>query len=343
MRVIIVGGVFGHDDAYRRSINPTPEMTLAAGLRRRGVDVIESPHRWIHPPARADVVHVHHLGKSVPGLAAAFPMVARTLVFTRHGEEVGLPRDRAAALWLVQHRANAVVALSEQEARRLRRQVRGRVSVIRNGIDGPGQLPPRIRTPGQEPYRLLYVGQLIPLKNVDVLLRAVAASLERADVSLRLIFHNDYLLNSLRALAAHLGIAHVVTFVGPKDAAGMAEEYRRADALVLPSATEALPSVVTEALLAQLPVLASTVGGIAEQVHEAGVLVPPGDVEGLGAGLIRLIENYDLFLAASRRRSVEMQQEYAVETMIDRHLELYETVLGGRYGRTQRLVRMAGR
>lgn len=327
MRVIVVGGVFGRDEAYRRSINPTPEMTLVAGLRERGVDVVESPHSWMHRPGRADVVHVHHLAKSVPGLALASPLVARALVFTRHGQEAGLSTARATSLRLMHQRADAVVALSEQEAVRLRRTVRGRVVVIRNGIDSPPSAARRVSPPDGSPLRLLYVGQLIPLKNVEILLRAMAAATSTAEFSLRLVFHNDHLLEPLRSLAGRLGIAHAVTFVGSRDAAGMAEEYRQADALVLPSSTEALPSVVTEALLARIPVVASAVGGIPEQVEHAGLLVPPGDVAALESALTRLAVDYPSLAAAAQDRSVDVSEEYSIKKMIDRHLELYRVLL----------------
>ncbi len=123
------------DEEYRRSINPTPEMTLETGLRRRGVEVVVAPHSWSHSLTGIDIVHVHHLAKSVPGLAARRAVRPRPVVFTRHNEERTLPAKRAAALWLINRAADAVVALSHQEANRLRREVRGRVVVIRNGID----------------------------------------------------------------------------------------------------------------------------------------------------------------------------------------------------------------
>jgi glycosyltransferase involved in cell wall biosynthesis len=135
VRVLIVGGVLARDAEYRRSINPTPEMTLETGLRRPGVEVVVAPHSWRHSLAGIDIVHVHHLAKSVPGLTARRAVRPRPVVFTRHNEERTLPAKRAAALWLINRAADAVVALSHQEANRLRREVRGRIVVIRNGID----------------------------------------------------------------------------------------------------------------------------------------------------------------------------------------------------------------
>ncbi|NVN53445.1 glycosyltransferase family 4 protein [Mycolicibacterium hippocampi] len=327
MRVLIVGGVFARDEEYRRSINPTPEMTLEAGLRTRGVDVVVAPHSWRHSLSGIDLVHIHHLAKSVPGLAICRAVRSTPIVFTMHGERRILSAKRAGALWLIERAADACVALSHQEADQVRREARGRVVVIRNGIDAP-EVSPSPASPRQNgPWRLLFVGQLIPLKALDVLLRALAMIRPEISVALRLVYHNCEQLTPLRALARQLSIDDIVTFVGSRDAAGMQEEYRRADLLLLPSLTEALPSVVTEALLAHTPVVASAVGGIPEQVGNAGVLVPPGSDIALAAAISRVISNYRSYLDTTHARAREIRREYAVETMIDRHLELYKSLL----------------
>jgi len=110
VRVLIVGGVFAHDEEYRRSINPTPEMTLETGLRRRGVEVVVAPHSWSHSLTGIDIVHVHHLAKSVPGLAVCRAVRPTPIVFTRHNEERTLPAKRAAALWLI-NRSRSIIEL----------------------------------------------------------------------------------------------------------------------------------------------------------------------------------------------------------------------------------------
>jgi glycosyltransferase involved in cell wall biosynthesis len=342
MRVLIVGGVFGRDEEYRRSINPTPEITLEAGLRRRGVDVVVAPHKWSHSLRGIDVVHVHHLAKSVLGLAACRAVRPTPIVFTRHGEQTVMSTKQTAALWLIERAADACVALSHQEADRLRREVRGRVVVIRNGIEPRVDTPPvLLRQSG--PWRLLFVGQLIPLKALDVLVRALATIRSHVAVALRLVYHNSEQLDQLQALAKQLSIDDTVTFVGIRDAAGMLEEYRLADMLLLPSLTESLPSVVTESLLAHTPVVASAVGGIPEQVGDAGVLVAPGDDAALASAILRLTSDYPGYVAKARARALEIRQEYSVETMIDRHLELYQSLVQRRNSTAKQPVNATGR
>lgn len=336
MRVLIVGGVFAHDEEYRRSINPTPEMTLEAGLRGRGVDVLVAPHSWNHSLRGIDLVHVHHLAKSVPGLAAGRIIRPTPLVFTRHYNVDRTPPGlQAAALRLIERTADACVALSLKEADRLRPRVRGRVVLIRNGIDAVTEPPPPTPPRKEGPWRLLFAGQLIPLKGLDVLFRALATVRPTTSVALRLVYHNSEQLEQLQALARQLAIEDIVTFVGRRDTAGMIEEYRLADMVLLPSFTEALPSVITEALLAHKPVVASAVGGIPEQVQGAGVLVPPGDDAALASAILRLTADYAGYVTRTQARAGEVKQEYSVQAMIDRHLELYESLVRGHSSATQ--------
>lgn len=331
MKVLIVGGVFARDEEYRRNINPTPEMTLEAGLRRRGVDVVVAPHSWVHSLRGIDLVHVHHLAKSVPGLAAGRVVRPTPLVFTRHYNVDRTPPGRqAAALRLIERTADACVALSHREADRLRPRVHGRVVLIRNGIDAGAAPPPPALARQEGPWRLLFAGQLIPLKGLDVLFRALATVRPKIPVALRLVYHNAEQLAQLQDLAQQLAIDDIVTFVGRRDTAGMREEYRLADMVLLPSFTEALPSVITESLLAHKPVVASAVGGIPEQVQDAGVLVPPGDDAALAAAILRLTSDYPGYVTKTQARAGEVRQEYSVEAMVDRHLELYQSLLPGR-------------
>ena len=114
------------------------------------------------------------------------------------------------------------------------------------------------------------------------------------------------------------------------------EEYASAHALVLPSATEASPSVVTEALMSARPVVASAVGGIPEQVGDAGILVPANAVAALGEAIRTLVMHYQTPLHAATVRSRQVVEESSVHRMVDRHLKLYEELLGSRDGKGRR-------
>ena len=80
------------------------------------------------------------------------------------------------------------------------------------------------------------------------------------------------------------------------------------DVFVLPSRIDPCPLAVLEAMASGLPVVASRVGGIPEEVgDEGGLLVEPEDVDGIAAAVIRLAAEPDLraSLGAAGRRRIE--------------------------------------
>jgi glycosyltransferase involved in cell wall biosynthesis len=143
--------------------------------------------------------------------------------------------------------------------------------VIPNGIDETvfGYVPPRADR--GEPWRLLYVGQLIPVKGLDYLVDALAILQRRCSVGLDLVYQVDTRLPALKARVDALRISGV-RFLGNRSPSELAEIYAACDLLVLPSVSEALPSVISEAMLVGRPVVASDVGGIKDQIGRVGEL-----------------------------------------------------------------------
>lgn len=331
MRVCLVGGVFGRSAEYQAKHRLSPEIVLAEGLRGRGAEVDTRAHHTFRPEAgRWDVVHVHHLAEGA--VRAAGARDGTPLVFTSHDPTItcGVERSRVrlTAFGYVCRRAEALVALSQAEARFLDGEhgAGGKTTVIPNGTRPEVfQLRERPRRIGRP--TLLYVGQLIPMKGVDVLLRALGRLPGAGRPRLRLAYHNAALEQELRALARALGLEQSVEFCGALSPEGLAEAYAGADLLVHPSHAEALPSVVTEAMLCGLPVVATTVGGIPEQLGPLGFLVPPGNVDELAAAIRAALAR--LPLDESHRTALRERARgwSRVEEMVERHQKLYARLL----------------
>jgi D-inositol-3-phosphate glycosyltransferase len=149
---------------------------------------------------------------------------------------------------------------------------------------------------------LLFAGRIQPLKAPDVLLRAVAELL-RHDPALR-----ERLIvpvvggpsgsglarpESLHKLAAQLGISDAVRFQPPVEQAALADWYRAATALVMPSYSESFGLVALEAQACGTPVVAAAVGGLPVAVRdgETGFLVDGHDPRDWAATLRRLVDN----------------------------------------------------
>ena len=191
------------------------------------------------------------------------------------------------------------------------------VDVVHPGVDleqfTPGEPGVSRRRLGlaEDSAILLFVGRIQPLKAPDILLRA-AARLVETNPSLR-----SRLLvvvcggpsgtglehpTSLSDLAADLGIVDIVRFEPPGDREKLADWYRAADIVVVPSYSESFGLVAVEAQACGTPVVAAAVGGLRTAVlHEtSGVLIEGHDPRDYATVLRHLIDNPDRLAELSR-------------------------------------------
>lgn len=133
------------------------------------------------------------------------------------------------------------------------------------------------------PHRFAVVGQLIPRKNVDTLIRAFAAL--PGDPVLE-VAGDGAERGPLTALARDLGVAERVRFLGFLEPAGVLELLASAHTLVLPSTREVYGYTALEAYVAGLQVVVSEVVGVAGSLAgRSGVWVAPPDEDGLRVAL----------------------------------------------------------
>jgi glycosyltransferase involved in cell wall biosynthesis len=191
--------------------------------------------------------------------------------------------------------------------------------VIRNAVDVFAA--PRSRHDRAVP-RLIAVGRLKAPKDFLTLLRAFAALPSGSFEALLVGDGPDR--PAVEAEIRMLGLQASVKLAGERgDVPALLAD---SDLFVLSSRSEGLPVSVLEAMAAELPVVASGVGGLAELVvdGETGILVPPGDSSALAAALGRLVEDREL------RRSLGAAGRARAETSFDlgsfrrAHVELYE-------------------
>ena len=178
-----------------------------------------------------------------------------------------------------------------------------------------------------EPPRILFAGNLVPSKGVDVLLRAVA-ELERRGIPCQLkILGEGPLRAELQLLARTLGIWSRVTWASFVPQGQMAGEYGASTVTVLPSRgqAEGLGLTLVEALLAGSAVVGSGAGGIPEVVlHEkTGLIARDGDAEDLATQIQRLLNDPELRERLTRAGKEHVLQTYSPETTIGRFLEIY--------------------
>jgi glycosyltransferase involved in cell wall biosynthesis len=132
------------------------------------------------------------------------------------------------------------------------------------------------------------------------------------------------LRQQLEAQAETLGVTSRVHFLGRR--MDVAELLKMADIYVHPAAFEGFGIAAAEALTAGKPVVASNVPGLAQVVGDAGILVPPGDVETLAAEVRTLINSPDRRQQLSRA-AVERGRQFSIETTVAAYIDLYRSVL----------------
>jgi glycosyltransferase involved in cell wall biosynthesis len=134
---------------------------------------------------------------------------------------------------------------------------------------------------------------------------------------------------SLEALAARLGIADRVTFLGALDREALAAEYRSAGLFVLPSLREGFGVVLLEALASGTPVVATASGGPQGIVGPSeGELAEPGDADSLAGAIGRALDRIGSFDPAAL--SLGVHERYGPQAVGERLVALYREVVAGR-------------
>ncbi|MBR0795969.1 glycosyltransferase family 4 protein [Bradyrhizobium jicamae] len=152
----------------------------------------------------------------------------------------------------------------------------------------------------REAANILFLGRLGPEKGVPELVAALARL--GSNSRWRATLAGDGAVNDTRAAVVRAGLGDRTSVPGWVDSAQVETLLQEADILVLPSLSENLPMSVIEALAHGAAVICTPVGALPEIIeHErTGLIVKPGDVEGLASALGRLIEDPDF-----RRRLAE--------------------------------------
>jgi glycosyltransferase involved in cell wall biosynthesis len=116
------------------------------------------------------------------------------------------------------------------------------------------------------------------------------------------------------------------------DPARVALHCRAADAYLHAARVDTFPTAVLEALACGVPVVASRVGGIPEQVDEGatGLLVPPGDAQAMASACTRLLDDRALRVAMGEAARTAAVRRFDVREMLARYLGWYDSLVAPR-------------
>lgn len=292
---------------------------------------------WAHPDGEAAVRAARLAG--VP--SAVIVGGSDVLLLTR-------VRGRRQCILDVLRAADAVVPVSEDLRAKLVEFgiAPGKLHVVARGVDG-GRFNPGDRAAARRRLGIaadgpvvVWVGRMVPVKGLDVLVRAVA-ELRSAGVAFHLYLVGDGpLRNDLRAQADALGVGKMITFVGIVAHDNLPDWYRAADLTVLPSRSEGVPNALRESLACGTPFVASRVGGIPEIAGMTRCkLVPPDDAAAL-AEAIREAFNWSL-TDGHKRVSPQPSWDDSAAALTDVIRRLIRKVSRSRPGTAPRLGELA--
>jgi glycosyltransferase involved in cell wall biosynthesis len=203
-----------------------------------------------------------------------------------------------------------------------------RIQVVHSGIDATRFAP--APSGGAGGPRVLFVGNLVEGKGVFAVAGAAARLRRRyPELRLRVIGKGDEHAHA-RLRAAFADAPEAVELVGYTPYAELPGHYAWADMLAAPSRFEPGPgNVYLEAMAAARPVIAARTGGAPEVVLDGttGLLVDPGDIEGIESAIATLTDDRALAAALGARGRALVEERFALDRYIDRIEALYEQVL----------------
>jgi glycosyltransferase involved in cell wall biosynthesis len=172
-----------------------------------------------------------------------------------------------------------------------------------------------------------WIGRMTAVKRTDDVLIAFKSLREGGVDAVLCMVGDGPDRPQLERRAHELGLARHILFLGYQE--DVAPFYAAFDTLILPSGNEGTPVSVIEALAAELPVVATRVGGVPDVVRdgEEGFLVEPGATDALAERLGRLARDPALRERMGKQGRARVLPRYAVERLVDDVDRLYRSLL----------------
>ena len=281
----------------------------------------------------AEILHGQTFASAVPGMVAK-RTYGKPLVVTLHTSH--FLRLAKKPLWQPILRriiwsADWLLAASEEiRDVALSLYPHPRAEAVTNGVDTDvfrPVAPTRPRVPGR--YRLIVPRRLYEKNGVEYLVRAMPLIRREVDAEALLVGDGPE-RPRLEALAAELGVADRIEFMGARPNTELPGLLASADTAVIPSLVEATSVAALEAMSCERPVAASRVGGLPQIVDETvGTLFEPGNPPDLAAHVVAQLRRRDLAEVGARARE-RVIRSWSNARLARRHEEIYQTLLSER-------------
>jgi N-acetyl-alpha-D-glucosaminyl L-malate synthase BshA len=293
---------------------------------------------------KLDIVHAHYaiphataalLARQVLESAGRPPRVVTTL----HGTDITLVGNDPSFSEIVAfsiEQSDGVTAVSQslREATHRELGVRREISVIPNFLDcdvfrriDVPHLRRRFTAEGTAKV-VIHVSNFRPVKKIDAVM-AVFERIARSVPARLLLVGDGPELASVYRLSRELGITHLVDALGSQEA--VIPLLSAADVFLLPSAQESFGLAALEAMACEVPVVASSVGGLPEVIEHGrtGFLHAPDDLDGMAASAVAVLEDESLHQKIAQAARAQVSHTFCVDRIVPLYEEHYRRVGGG--------------
>ena len=279
---------------------------------------------------KPDIIHAHSSKAGVVARVAGW-ICKVPVVFTAHGWGFtpGTPNKRRVVALIAEKLLAPLTAklicVSENDrqlALSLGVGSKNSLVTVRYGI---GNIPVSLADPARNPARLIMVARFNEQKDQATLLKAIS-QLNDHSIHLDLVGSGPS-WKSCKDLAKSLAIEDQVSFLGDRrDVPDLLAQFQ---IFILSTNYEGLPISILEAMRSGLPVVATSVNGIPEEVEhgKTGLLVPRHDVQALADALQTLIQSPEIRQQMGKAGRQKFEQEFTVDRMIAETKAIYEQVL----------------
>lgn len=278
---------------------------------------------------KPDLIHAHSSKAGfIARISARFLSIP--VVFTAHGWgfKPGVPNPRRLIVWLSELFASGlterIICVSNYDrllAQRHFLRDNGRIITIHNGLSDVSA----IADPSISPPRIVMTARFQEPKEQNLLLRSFAMLNQRQQATLTFVGSGPRIAES-QLLAQELGVSEQVAFLGDRN--DVANLLQSSQIFVLLSRYEGLPISILEAMRAGLPIIASNVGGVPEQIQHnlSGILVP-NEISQIADALQKLISNIELRTDMGQVSRQRFLNYFSSEKMLNQTEQVYAQIL----------------
>jgi glycosyltransferase involved in cell wall biosynthesis len=196
-----------------------------------------------------------------------------------------------------------------------------RITVIPNAVDTDYFKPDQ--DPSPKPPAVLFMGRLVREKDPLNLLEGFRLAAQAVPEATFEIIGNGPFKSEIEERIRRYSLGSRIKLLPAS--ADVRPAFRKASGFTLPSASEASPNVIIEAMAMGLPVVGTGVGGIPELIEHGrtGFLVHPGSPQQLADALVHLLKNQDLARAMGQAGRERVLAYHSLEYMVNRTQEVF--------------------